>query len=144
VRLLKVLQKLSDGLGCNPAVLSVVFTDDTEMRRMNRKHRGKDKTTDVLSFPLDDTTPLLQTRLLGDIVISVPTAKKQAKEYGVPLREELLRLLIHGFLHLLGYDHENVSRQKARAMERKEEELFSALVPVLTAPRQKRGLRSAR
>jgi probable rRNA maturation factor len=133
----------------------VVFTDDTEMRRMNRKHRGKDKTTDVLSFPLDDTTPLLQTRLLGDLVISVPTAQKQAKEYGVPLREELLRLLIHGFLHLLGYDHENVSRKKARAMEQKEEEFFGALVPLLTvpvrrtvprrltAPQQKRGLRRA-
>lgn len=81
--------------------LSIVVTTDREIRQLNRQWRGKDKPTDVLSFPQDP-----KTGLLGDIVISLDTARRQAGEGGRPLSEELERLLAHGLLHLLGHDHE--------------------------------------
>lgn len=105
-----------------PCEVSVVFVNDRIMQELNRIWRGKDKTTDVLSFPMQDDVwscierggdvPLPE---LGDIVISIPQAIRQAGEYGVTLSEELARLLVHGVVHLLGYDHERGSGE-ARAM----------------------------
>lgn len=97
---------------------------DHEIRSLNRQYRGKDKPTDVLSFPLADE---LHPFLLGDVVISVETAARQAQRRGHSLREELQILLIHGILHLLGYDHE-VSRSEAIRMHRKEREIGALLV----------------
>jgi probable rRNA maturation factor len=90
---------------------------------LNRQYRGKDKPTDVLSFPLADEW---QPCLLGDVVISVETATRQARRRGHSLREELQTLLIHGILHLLGYDHE-ISRSEAIRMHRKEREVKTIL-----------------
>lgn len=92
-----VKSQMSNAKG--PISLSVSFVADAEMRRLNRKWRGKDRTTDVLSFEggMGD---------LGDIVISVPQARKQAREAGRSERAETAMLLVHGTLHLLGYDHE--------------------------------------
>ena len=74
---------------------------------LNREHRGKDEPTDVLSFPIDEDDDLDGvTRLLGDVVICVPVAERQAAEQGVEPGDELVDLLVHGVLHLLGYDHE--------------------------------------
>ena len=70
------------------------------MRRLNRDYRGKDRSTDVLAFPAEGGP------LLGDIVVSVPYAARQARRRGEPQSREIDRLLVHGFLHLLGYDHE--------------------------------------
>jgi probable rRNA maturation factor len=95
------------------------------MRELNSRFRGVDKTTDVLSFPMGDTS-FGDAGPLGDIVISVPRAEMQAREYGVTFRDELLRLLVHGLLHLVGYDHEINPYQK-RKMEKKERELLDAL-----------------
>ena len=83
--------------------LTVRFTGDRAMRKLNRDFRGKDKPTDVLSFP-GEATP--EGRHLGDIVISVPTAGRQAEERGHALEREVRTLLLHGVLHCLGYDHE--------------------------------------
>lgn len=99
------------------------------MRRLNRQYRGLDKTTDVLSFPLYEAGMLRPGDALGDIVISIPRAAAQAAAYGVSLRNELLRLLLHGLLHLIGYDHEKNTYQKRR-MQRKEKELINALASV--------------
>ena len=96
---------------------------DLEIRRFNRQYRQKDKATDVLSFPLADE---VQPYLLGDVVISVETAARQARRRHHSLREELQILLIHGILHLLGYDHE-VSRSEAIRMHRKEREVRAIL-----------------
>jgi probable rRNA maturation factor len=96
---------------------------DPQIHTLNRQYRGKDKPTDVLSFPLADE---LQPLLLGDVVISVETAARQAQRRGHGLREELQTLLIHGILHLLGYDHE-VSRGEAIRMHRKEREVKAVL-----------------
>jgi probable rRNA maturation factor len=87
--------------------VSVLFTGDAEIRALNRKFRGLDHPTDVLSFPW--ASPAGQRRYLGDIAISVPTARRYAKKAGWPLAEELRFLLLHGLLHLLGHDHETDS-----------------------------------
>ena len=103
--------------------LSLALVTDREIHKLNRQYRGKDKPTDVLSFPLADK---LQPSLLGDVVISGETAARQAQRRRHSLREELRILLIHGILHLLGYDHE-VSRREASRMQRKEREVKAVL-----------------
>ncbi|MCK6520570.1 rRNA maturation RNase YbeY [Myxococcota bacterium] len=82
------------------AELSFVLCSDPHIQGLNQAWRGKDAPTDVLSFPQEDEA------LLGDLVISVPTATRQAQERGTPLQTELRVLMVHGLLHLLGYDHE--------------------------------------
>jgi len=96
--------------------VSVLLVNDAGMRRLNHLYRGIDDTTDVLSFPLISEEPALRTPhlLLGDIVISLPQAKRQAEEYGTTFNQELVRLLIHGLLHLLGHDHEKNSYRAAK------------------------------
>jgi probable rRNA maturation factor len=97
------------------------------MRSLNRRYRGKDMTTDVLSFALrEGMFPNIQPTVLGDIVISLPAASRQAAEAGHPLVREIERLLIHGLLHLIGYDHERGPRE-ALKMERKERKLLKGL-----------------
>lgn len=97
------------------------------MRTLNRAWRGRDRATDVLSFPLREGRFLhIQPHMLGDIVISVPAAARQADEAGHSLTVELERLLVHGLVHLLGYDHE-LGLKEARRMERKERQLLKRL-----------------
>ncbi|MCC6502331.1 MAG: rRNA maturation RNase YbeY [Deltaproteobacteria bacterium] len=108
------------GLGFEERELSVLLTGNPEIRELNREYRGKDKPTDVLSFPMGDDY------LLGDIVISTEKAASQAEEFGVSFDEEMGRLLVHGILHLAGYDHVKGGRQ-ARKMKDKEEELMGLL-----------------
>jgi len=107
--------------------LSVLFVGDRAMRTLNRTWRNKDRATDVLSFPLREGWFLhIQPDMLGDIVISVPFAERQAKAEGHSLAVELDRLLVHGLVHLLGYDHEQ-GLTEARRMERKERQLLKRL-----------------
>lgn len=106
----------------------IALVGDTRMRRLNRTYRNKDRTTDVLAFAYREVKPDVAP-LLGDVVISIPAARRQAKACSHSLDEEVLRLLIHGVLHLAGYDHER-SRQQARRMQRKETELFETLTPL--------------
>jgi probable rRNA maturation factor len=108
------------GLGFDDCELSVLLTGNEEIRELNREYRGMDKPTDVLSFPMGDEY------LLGDIVISTEKAALQAIDFGVTFDEEMARLLVHGLLHLAGYDHVKGGRQ-ARRMKDKEEELMVAL-----------------
>lgn len=82
--------------------VNIIFADDAKLAELNRQYRHKSGPTDVLSFPAD---PELET--LGDIFISIETARRQAKEYDATLTEEILRLVCHGTLHLCGYDHIN-------------------------------------
>ena len=106
--------------------LSVLFVNSRRMKSLNDRYRGIPKDTDVISFPLGDEGPSAGPVMLGDIVISVPKALKQAKEFKVPFYDELLRLLVHGLLHLVGYDHE-ISPYQKKKMEKKEQELLDAL-----------------
>ena len=100
---LVTLDKISYPL--EAAEISLKLTDDEEMRKLNKKHRSLDKTTDVLSFPMNETKNI-EENILGDIVISVDTLRKQAKKYDMTINDELAFLYVHGLLHLLGYDHE--------------------------------------
>lgn len=111
--------------------LNVLLTDDKRMRVINREYRNKDKATDVLSFPQFQPQEISGRRkprgvigsYLGDLVISTDTTLRQAKEFGVTPRNELLRLIVHGILHLCGYDHEGVSAAEAQKMRRREKQI---------------------
>lgn len=127
----KDLTKALLHLQLHPCELSVMFVNSRRMKLINTRYRGAKKDTDVLSFPLMDKQPqpgplINGPYALGDIVISVPKALAQAKEFKVSFYDELLRLLVHGILHLIGYDHEINAYQK-RKMEKKERELFNAV-----------------
>ena len=88
------------------SVFSIVFIDDKFMHELNMKYRGIDRTTDVLSFAFEDNNNICYNiRQLGEIFVSIPKMKEQAKEYGHSEKRELAFLVVHGLLHLLGYDH---------------------------------------
>ena len=108
--------------------LSLLFTDDRYIAELNRKYLKKDGPTDVISFPMnegDENEP--NSYLLGDIVISIETAVRQADREGHSLGKELYNLIIHGVLHLLGYDHER-NRNAHTEMFKKQEELLNLLI----------------
>ncbi|MDR3737844.1 MAG: rRNA maturation RNase YbeY [Terracidiphilus sp.] len=95
--------------------VTVLLTTDTAIRRLNRQFRGKNKATDVLSFPADPIPGLKPAqRIAGDLAISVPTARRQAAGQGHALAVEVKVLMLHGLLHLAGYDHETDKGQMAR------------------------------
>lgn len=101
------------------AELSITFVDNETIQQINREYRGKDAPTDVISFALEemgeDEVEIVGEnlpRVLGDIIISVPKAKEQAEEYGHSFEREIGFLTVHGFLHLLGYDHETQEDEK--------------------------------
>ncbi len=125
---------------CIPEVqeIHVVITDDSRIRVINREFRKKDKATDVLSFPQftarelsGRTKVLLPGPYLGDLVIAAETTLRQAKNFGVTTREELLRLIVHGILHLCGYDHEKVPAAVAQRMRRRERYIRNKIAPCL-------------
>lgn len=96
------------GLGDLDSELSVLFTDDASIRQLNAQWRGKDKPTNVLSFPMRTLAPGQRPGpMLGDIIFAWETVKSEAELEGKPLDDHLKHLAVHGFLHLLGYDHEN-------------------------------------
>ena len=115
---------LSD-VGEASAELGILFVGDQRMRSLNRQYRGKDRTTDVLAFAMREA-PHSSSTVLGDVVIAVPTAVRQAKEGQRSLDEELTVLLVHGILHLCGYDHER-SEKEARRMQRRERMILRSL-----------------
>jgi rRNA maturation RNase YbeY len=121
-RLGRSARRLLRGLGLMDAELSIVLVSDRRMQRLNREWRGRDRPTDVLSFSQREGPGPAPDGVLGDVVISVDTARRQANERGEPVAREGERLLIHGLLHLLGYDHER-SEAEARRMRRREREL---------------------
>ena len=131
VKLLSCLRKISSAID-SPALpsadceISFLWNNNSEIKHLNKNFRRKSKATDVLSFSQIEgkIKSLPDSALLGDIVISVEKAKTQAKQFKVSLQAELLRISIHGILHLFGYDHERVSKQKALRMQKMEEKLF--------------------
>ena len=122
-RLERSARAILTALGEPSAELGILFVGDQRMRGLNCRYRGKNRTTDVLAFAMREArtphTSRLAPDMLGDVVISVPTACRQAIEAGRSLDEELGWLLIHGILHLCGYDHER-SEKEARRMYRRE------------------------
>lgn len=107
----------------SPRNVSVVITDNEEIRSLNLKYRGKDSATDVLSFPMFDEDGTLDDEELGDIVISLERADEQAKEFGHSIKREVAFLTAHSMLHLFGYDHENGEQE----MYQKQDDILNSL-----------------
>ena len=106
------------------AELSIVLTDDAEQRVLNRDWRGIDKTTNVLSFPqIEPFAPV--SGLLGDVILARETLEREALEQGVSFDDHFTHLVVHGFLHLLGYDH--IEDDEALAMEGLETQILASL-----------------
>lgn len=139
-QLRRFVQTILEGLDLGAAEVSVVLTDDAALRQLNKDWRDKDSSTDVLSFPQYEAEEIDEYRqasaggaqlLLGDVVISADTAARQATSAGVPFSQEMMRLLIHGVLHLLGHDHVAGGQQERRMQE--EEKRLYALLEARTA-----------
>jgi probable rRNA maturation factor len=115
-------EKMLAALAQGGAELSIALVDDARIRELNRAYRKKDKPTDVLAFAMREGEGGAQGGALGDVVISIDTARRQARDRGRPLLDELTMLLAHGILHLIGYDHrtdreERVMTAKTRELE---------------------------
>lgn len=124
----KKAEKILSVLGYPDSELSVSIVGDRTIRRLNREYLGKDKPTNVISFamhegPFADLNP----HILGDVVISADTAGHEADSGNISFESRLTFLLLHGILHLTGYDHERSGEVEARRMEEKEREIFKAL-----------------
>ncbi len=107
---------------------NLIFVDQETIRNLNRKYRNIDKETDVITFALEEDQIVVlpkNIRILGDIYISLPQAKQQATLYGHSLLRELSFLAVHGFYHLLGYDHE--TKEQEKEMFQKQEELLKEM-----------------
>jgi probable rRNA maturation factor len=123
-QLKKIALNVLEIVAQDQAELCLALVGNAEIQKLNAKFRQKDYATDVLSFPGEELPA--GVKLLGDVVISVEKAKEQAKETRRTLDEEMTTLLIHGIVHLLGYDHER-SPKAARTMGRLEEKIYRAL-----------------
>ena len=126
--------------------VSVLLTGDKEIRRLNREFRHKDHSTDVLSFPAPAAAGNGHGRAAGDLAISVETAARQAEEFGHPLADELQVLVLHGLLHLAGYDHESDQGEMVRKETalRRRFGLKTGLIERTTAPTGPAGSRTRR
>lgn len=111
-------------MGESDAELSLMLVNDMHIRNLNWKYRRNDSATDVLAFPMRDSRRLSGV-ILGDVVISVETAKREAKKRKKDLQDELDLYFVHGILHLLGYDDEKIRKRKK--MKQKEKELMESL-----------------
>lgn len=123
-------QQMLAYLGCAERELSVVLGNDRLLHTLNRQYREKDRPTNVLAFPQAPTyAGEPETPLLGDVIISVPTAAREAEALQQSVEARVVYLLLHGLLHLLGHDHEG-SVAARRRMERLEQQVLAALPPV--------------
>jgi probable rRNA maturation factor len=114
-------------LGYHGSELSILLVDDDEIMHFNRHYLSRDHPTNVLAFAMrDGEEKQLHPDILGDVVISTETAQREARQRGVALDKEMALLLVHGVLHLLGYEHENTP-EEAAAMEAKEQEILARL-----------------
>ena len=132
----KVLHKCfeEEGLLDSKLIITITFTTPEDIRKINKKYRKIDKATDVLSFPMFEkeefdekikNKDFLYEDVLGDIIISIEKVKEQAEEYGHSFERELSYMLVHGFYHLMGYDH--IEEEDKKVMRPKEEKILSEL-----------------
>ncbi|MCR5220061.1 MAG: rRNA maturation RNase YbeY [bacterium] len=125
----RIASRILDALECPEAELSIVVVDDAGIQELNRDYLGRDRPTNVISFPmLEGEESGIVPGLLGDVVISADTAARDAEEAGSTFEREFFFLLIHGILHLVGFNHEGVDDAEIARMEAKEDELFALVV----------------
>ena len=121
---LKVLKTLD----CPDKEISLSFVDDEYIKQLNKQYLGKDQATNVLSFSLQEGEyGDINPQILGDIIVSVETAQRDALYGKLNIAQEIDFLIIHGILHLLGYNHENTTKKEATKMRQKEKELFNKI-----------------
>ncbi len=119
-------EKMLDYLGLDAVELSIALVNDETIRELNRNYRNKDRPTDVLAFAMREGEAIPahgETEMLGDVIISVETARRQAAKRQRPLLDELTMLLAHGLLHLIGYDHDTKAKEKVMFAKTKELEV---------------------
>ena len=132
----KVLKKCfeEEGLIDSKLIMTITFTTPEEIRKINKKYRKIDRATDVLSFPMFEKAELdekiknkdfLYEDVLGDVIISIDKVREQAEEYGHSFERELSYMLVHGFYHLMGYDH--IEEEDKKIMRPKEEKVLNEL-----------------
>lgn len=122
------VSKIFKLLDCKAEEISICLTDDPDIRELNKRYLGRNKATNVLSFSLQEGEfGNVNPRLLGDVVISLDTAHRDALKGNLTLEQEIDFLLIHGILHLLGYNHENTSPEEETRMQNREKELFHTI-----------------
>lgn len=120
-----MIQVILNALDFPDAELSILLVDDSEIEELNRKYLNREGPTNVIAFPMQEGDfAHISPQLLGDVVVSVDTARKEAETGGIHVDERLLELLVHGILHLVGYDHE-LSETEALRMEAKSNELLA-------------------
>lgn len=121
-------QRTLDNLGFPDAELSILLVDDAQIQDLNRRHLGRDKPTNVLAFAMrEGEFSTLNPDLLGDVVISVETAQRQSNRFRLDDMTTVTLLMVHGILHLLGYEHEG-TRKGAREMAIKQREIFHNII----------------
>lgn len=121
------LKTVLKDLDCHDGELSILFTDDGHIAELNRHYLGREGPTNVLAFPMPaGPPPDVESRMMGDVVVSVDRAIHESREAGEPFEETIYRLLIHGLLHLLGYDHER-SPEDARRMGNEQRRLLKSM-----------------
>ncbi|MBW1867297.1 MAG: rRNA maturation RNase YbeY [Deltaproteobacteria bacterium] len=122
-----MIQAILDALDFPDGELSILIVDDLEIEKLNRRYLNREGPTNVIAFPMQEGDfSHISPQLLGDVVVSMDTARKEAETGGIHVGERLLELLVHGILHLVGYDHE-LSEAEALRMEAKSHELLALL-----------------
>jgi probable rRNA maturation factor len=120
--------KILKTLDCADKEISLSFVDNENIKQLNKQYLGKDKATNVLSFSLrEGEYGDINPQILGDIIVSVETAQRDALYSKLTIAQEIDFLIIHGILHLLGYNHENTTKKETNKMRKKEKELFTAI-----------------
>jgi probable rRNA maturation factor len=115
-------------LDCVEKEVSISFVDDETIRQLNKQYLARDRATNVLSFSLQEgECGDINPQILGDIIISVQTARRDAVKGKLSIEQEIDFLMIHGILHLLGYNHENTTKEETARMKKKEKELFNTI-----------------
>ncbi len=132
----KAVRAAAATLSTSPGEVAIVLTDDSAIRALNRDWRGIDKPTNVLSFPANSAPSAVAAVLLGDVVLAYETLARECKSEGKTFLQHLTHLTVHGYLHLMGYDHQN--KAEAEKMER----LESAILATLGVPDPYRAHRS--
>ena len=126
-RIKRKINKILKNLACSNAEISILFTSDEHIKELNKTYRKKNRPTDVLAFSQNEGDLIgTNTNILGDVVVSTDTAKRQADERSHSVEKEIFILLIHGILHLLGFDHEK-EKKDLKKMQSKEKELLTLI-----------------
>jgi len=127
IKLQKKAQAILNALGSHEGELSILLVDDSEIKTLNKDYLNRSGPTNVIAFPMKEGDfSDINPQLLGDVVISMETAGREALQSGISTEERFAQLLVHGILHLFGFDHEK-SEQDARKMEKKSDELLKLI-----------------